>query len=159
MVRPVRASIVMRIVCVIGNSVPVGSLVGLSRDVAWRGLVPVALGKSVMVGRILLSSVVRPSDKHSEILAVSDYTVYSIDNRQTPDQTCALSILFIVIERVQTGKRINNYKTRYPASIVTVIETETFDFQSKTRPRPSSFAPKTSTLRGRDQDVFQGVFE
>jgi len=45
----------------------------------------VALGKSVMVGRILLSSVVRPSDKHSEILAVSDHTTYSIDNMQTPE--------------------------------------------------------------------------
>jgi len=45
----------------------------------------VALGKSVMVGRIVLSSVVRPSDKHSEILAVSDHTTYSTDNRQTPD--------------------------------------------------------------------------
>ena len=59
-----------------------------------------ALGKSVMVGRILVSSVVRISDKHSEILTVSDYTAYSIDNRQTADQTCALSIVFIFIARL-----------------------------------------------------------
>jgi len=46
----------------------------------------VALGKSVMVGRILLSSVVRISpNKQSEIFAVRDHTMYSVDNRQTPE--------------------------------------------------------------------------
>jgi len=57
----------------------------------------VLVGKSVTVERIHGISVgLTTPDKHSQIHADNDDTT---DNRQTTDQTCALSIVFILITR------------------------------------------------------------